>query len=356
MTERMAQGVGRSDRYGGVEERAVVPEPDSMSPLDAETLPDPVFALRSDGTLVYANRMAAEVVGLRIEDFLGRSVLDLVHPDDVNLALSSFETVGNKEVGGLIHVRVRSGHGTWVGLELRGIRHHDEGGELTVLVARDTASRHLLDVDRGEVDVLRSVMTNMHGMVLLVDPDGAVRSVNGAVTRLLGHDPELIAGHDFAGYIHDDDREQVLDVIRRMPSYSSETVEARFGVASTDVHVACEITINNMLDDPVLRGYLISGQVATELADARTRVAFLREHDMKTGLFNRDGFIRAASDLIRAGGGLGLLVLDVVHFRSINELYGERTGDLLLTTIADRLDELRWPDLILSRLGGDEFV
>ena len=45
-----------------------------------------------------------------------------------------------------------------------------------------------------------------------------------------------------------------------------------------------------------------------------------------------------------------------MHFRSINELYGEPTGDAVLSAIADRIDKIRWPDLITARFGGDEFV
>ena len=59
---------------------------------------------------------------------------------------------------------------------------------------------------------------------------------------------------------------------------------------------------------------------------------------------------------IAQGGGLGILVVDIVHFRSINELYGEPTGDAVLSAIAERIDKIRWPDLITARFGGDEFV
>ncbi len=50
------------------------------------------------------------------------------------------------------------------------------------------------------------------------------------------------------------------------------------------------------------------------------------------------------------------MIIDIVHFRSINELYGEPTGDSVLAAVASRLDQIRWPDLITARFGGDEFV
>ncbi|MEL6891569.1 MAG: EAL domain-containing protein [Actinomycetota bacterium] len=321
-----------------------------------DDLPDPVIAVAPDGTLQFANATAERVLGWRPADFLGRSVLDLIHPDDLNLAVSSLETVGEKDVGELIYVRVRTGDGDWMRLEIRGIRLAGDDGVTTLLIARDTTNRHLLDVDQGEDAVLRSIMSNMHGMVALVDPDGSVRSINGAVTRLLGHDPERVLGLQFTEFLHPDDRDQVVDVVSRLRGYTSAALDARFATTTPDYYVTCEFTVNNLTADPVLGGYVISGQVAAALADARNRVEFLAEHDSRTGLLNRDGFIRAAGDLIRSGGGLGLLLLDVTQFRSINELYGERVGDQLLATIAGRLDEIRWPDLLVSRFGGDEFV
>ena len=63
----------------------------------------------------------------------------------------------------------------------------------------------------------------------------------------------------------------------------------------------CEFTVNNLLDDPVVESYVVSAQIATSLADARDRVEFLAEHDSRTGLLNRDGFMRAAHSMMQDG-------------------------------------------------------
>ena len=55
-----------------------------------------------------------------IVPFTGRSVLDLVHPDDIALALASLDTIVTKQVGDLIPIRVRTSRGTWIYLEIRG--------------------------------------------------------------------------------------------------------------------------------------------------------------------------------------------------------------------------------------------
>ena len=318
-------------------------------------LPDPVIAIDDEGALRYANERAVSVLGWTHEEFVGRPVFDVIHPDDLNIAITSLSTVSQKDAGELIMVRVRSGTGVWIPLEVRGAQQLLDDRNVTVLIARDTTDRHRLELDQGEAAVLRAVMANMHGMVALVDPDGRVRSINGAVTRLLGHDPELAPGRPFIGFVHEDDREQVLDAVTILRPQESVQLDARFVTTSGEL-VTCEFTVNNLCDDPTVGGYIVSGQVATALTDARKRVNFLADHDNRTGLLNRDGFMRSAHDLIRQGGGLGLMIVDIAQFRSINELYGEPVGDRVLSAVAGRIDEIRWPDLVTARFGGDEFV
>jgi len=331
---------------------------DSNAP-SVDHLADPVFAVDHDGVLRYANDTAADVLGWDTVELLGTAVLDLVHPDDLRLAASALNTVKDKAFGDLLTLRIRTGRGTWRYLELRGTYRQPELADplagMIVVVARDVTDRHRLDFDQGDTEVLRAVMANMHGMVIMADAFGLVRSVNGAVTRLLGHDPETVRGQSILDFLHDDDRDSILDAAQRLDPQGSMTLDARV-LTANGTPLICEFTVNNLLDDPVVESYIISAQVATSLADARDRVEFLADHDSRTGLLNRDGFMRATHSMMRAGTGIGILIVDIVHFRSINELYGEPVGDAVLCAVAERIDQIRWPDLITARFGGDEFV
>ncbi|MEP4652051.1 MAG: EAL domain-containing protein, partial [Ilumatobacter sp.] len=340
-------------RYRRVEGDAS--DPGSLGGSALDSLPDPVIAIDASGTLLYVNRVVTDVLGWEPDDIVGRSVLDLLHPDDLNIVLASMATVTTKKVGELIMVRALTAHGSWMALEVRGAVQGAGDDHLNVLVLRDTTHRHRLELDQGEVGVLRSVMANMHGMIALVEPDGSVRSINGAVTRILGYDPELIPGQQFTDFLHVDDRAQVVDVISALGPHESAHLDARF-TATSGESITCEFTVNNMCADSTVRGYIVSGQVAAGLTDARNRVDFLAHHDGRTGLLNRHGFMKAANELIAQGGGLGLMIVDVMRFRSINELYGETVGDAVLSAVASRIDEIRWPDLLTARFGGDEFV
>jgi diguanylate cyclase (GGDEF)-like protein len=82
--------------------------------------------------------------------------------------------------------------------------------------------------------------------------------------------------------------------------------------------------------------------------------------DPLTGALNRRGFLdRAAASIAqghRANQSMVLIVLDLDHFKAVNDAYGHDAGDALLKTIVQAVSqELREGDL-LGRLGGDEFA
>lgn len=86
----------------------------------------------------------------------------------------------------------------------------------------------------------------------------------------------------------------------------------------------------------------------------------LSEIDQLTGLLNRRGMQeRLNQELarqIRQGGALGLLLLDLDHFKQINDRYGHMAGDIALTmTAAVILDSIRTYDHA-ARWGGEEFL
>ena len=86
----------------------------------------------------------------------------------------------------------------------------------------------------------------------------------------------------------------------------------------------------------------------------------LSQEDALTGLLNRRGFTnelrRARALAEREGHAIGVLILDIDHFKQINDEHGHETGDLILKTYALLLQShLRASDLI-CRYGGDEIV
>src|SRR3546814_8329183 len=90
---------------------------------------------------------------------------------------------------------------------------------------------------------------------------------------------------------------------------------------------------------------------------AQAELRELAERDPLTGLLNRRGFVdRTETALAGAGHSFGLLLIDVDHFKAINDRYGHDAGDRVLRRLADRLVELAGSTAHAARLGGEEFA
>jgi diguanylate cyclase (GGDEF)-like protein len=105
--------------------------------------------------------------------------------------------------------------------------------------------------------------------------------------------------------------------------------------------------------------WLVGGLVVRAQA-GRRRSEKLATIDPLTGVLNRRRFFQLAGPILwrsmRTGGRVALLLLDVDHFKRVNDTYGHATGDTVLRTLAECcIPHLRGHDLI-ARLGGEEFV
>src|ERR1700737_3416567 len=78
-----------------------------------EALPDPVFLVDGNGELVFSTTAAARLLGWDVDSWTGRSVVGLVHPDDLAMVLVSLESVQGKQVGNPIEVRIATADGEW---------------------------------------------------------------------------------------------------------------------------------------------------------------------------------------------------------------------------------------------------
>ncbi|GAB0148921.1 EAL domain-containing protein [Marichromatium sp. PS1] len=100
-------------------------------------------------------------------------------------------------------------------------------------------------------------------------------------------------------------------------------------------------------------------QDVTEMRRTEDLVDYLSLHDELTGLANRRLFLRQIEQALRRAVVTGSVLLvgwiDVVEFRRHNDALGEPAGDLLLGSLAQRLEQSGGPSELAARLGGDEF-
>jgi len=101
-------------------------------------------------------------------------------------------------------------------------------------------------------------------------------------------------------------------------------------------------------------------ELQTGLIQAREELLFRATHDELTGLVNRrviiEAIAREHSRNIRHGGTFAVIVLDLDHFKSVNDTHGHLAGDAVLKEVARRMAVGLRPYDTVGRYGGEEFV
>lgn len=107
-------------------------------------------------------------------------------------------------------------------------------------------------------------------------------------------------------------------------------------------------------------GYIIVLRDMTQQRDNEDALRRLAMTDGLTGLLNRRTFYEFADPAFslaqRYEKPLSILMLDLDHFKSINDTHGHAIGDLVLQKVTHQLSELKRKSDILARYGGEEFI
>lgn len=146
--------------------------------------------------------------------------------------------------------------------------------------------------------------------------------------------------------------------------YFENPTNNEFEIEPVEVDILCK---NGEIKTAILGGVILPGDglaLATfvDISNRKRSEQFMRtlaEQDPLTGLSNRrsfDSFLeRTVAETLVKNQNMHLLLIDIDHFKSINDNYGHQTGDRILRKIAKRFKTCVRSSDIIARFGGDEF-
>lgn len=230
----------------------------------AAGLPDGILVVDSMATALWANRAAERLFGISLADGLGLNGFDLIHPDDLQMAMLSLSSVQDKEVGTPLELRVRA-HDGWRLVEIVGA----PLGDLLVLSIRDLTDRRRWEVAHDEDARFRSLMHNASILTMLIGGDGIVEASTSALSRMLGHDQEGLEGRHLGEIVEVWDRSRLAEAMAFVLAPTSGSGVPTITV-DLDFHrrhggtIPMAVTIKNLLDDPTVSALVVSSHDITD--------------------------------------------------------------------------------------------
>lgn len=323
---------------------------------------DAAFWLDSHARFFYVNDAACRSLGYSHEELLSMTVHDIDpwfpaetwadHWSEIRQRRSyTFESSHRTKDGRIFPVEITVNY-----LEFGGKEYH-------CAFARDITERKGVEAAlRDSEERYRALYEDNPAMYFTVDPRGTVLSVNQFGAEQLGYKVEELVGQSVLRVLYEEDQEAGLKQLTTCLQNPGRVVYGEFRKIRKDgsrVWVREVVRAVQGTDGNIV--ILIVCEDITERKRAEEQLLHDAFHDRLTGLPNRALFMDQLGRSLRHTKRrddylIAVLLLDLDHFKIINDSLGHLIGDHLLIAIARRLENsLRVTDMV-ARLGGDEFA
>jgi diguanylate cyclase (GGDEF)-like protein/PAS domain S-box-containing protein len=323
-----------------------------------------VFTKDLDGKYIYVNSDVADLFQTPVDNIIGRDdshffdleVSDELRQNDLNVirnkvAIESEENNAVKSTG-KVHTYKTIKKPLF-----------DDNNEVIGLmgISTDITLQKALETENKErKQLLDVILNNVDAYIYMKDSNRYFKYVNNKVAELFGLPAKDIIGkrdvdvipQEFADHFWQTDKlvfEQGDKVVINETSLGADNQIHHY----LSIKVPCDFEDNNK----TLIGFSTD---VTELYQLKEKFKQLANIDELTGLYNRRYFFdNAKREFDRAKRyqqALGVISIDIDHFKAINDQYGHPVGDKALLKIAKIIAPTMRAEDILARIGGEEFL
>lgn len=326
-----------------------------------QVLPAAVLITRK-GIVRFANTASVQLLqATDAQELVGRVMEDFVHPLDKDrsalriqqLALSKGQANKPSEF------RLRTLRGELRMVLISSISIEWEGKPAELMTGMDrTHASEIEDQLRASEKNYRRLFDNIQEVYYRTDSRGVMQHVGPGARRVMGYEPSEVEGHSAQSFYPPDfdgtafkaaifEKGEVADFPGRVVRRDGTVIDI-----SISSHVLYDHAGNFSGIEGIYRD-------VTQRKNLERELQRLATTDMLTGIANRRAFLECARDVFEhsrsTGAPLTLLMLDLDHFKSINDRFGHLEGDLALIAFAEAVKkQLRGSDVV-GRLGGEEF-
>ncbi|HEX8753457.1 MAG TPA: PAS domain S-box protein [Solirubrobacterales bacterium] len=336
-----------------------------------EAAPDPMVIVDEAGRIVLVNGRVEEALGYSRSELIGRSVEVLVPEHAWNAHVKQrtayVRQPERRHMGGETELSARRRDGSEFPAEISLSPLRTDEGLLVIAAVRDISERKRAAraLAESEERFRRTFEDSAIGMVLVGLEDGApghLLTANRAFTALTGYTIDQLRELPPMSLTSPADLPEGLDELEELLAGKIPFArrEARL-ISASGEQLWVAITSSLVREPGGKPSYLLAQvQDVSERKHFEGQLQYLADHDALTGLFNRRRFeeelereLTSAQRFETAGA---VLVLDLDHFKLVNDTLGHAAGDELITAVAEILRRRLRSSDVLGRMGGDEFA
>lgn len=194
-----------------------------------------------------------------------------------------------------------------------------------------------------------------------VDPQGRIVRINQTELKWLGRERAQVIGHSISEFFTEEGKAQFRAMFPKFLE-QGHIEDLAFDLVRPDGTTQPVLISATLIRDSEGRPVMSRSTVydITERKKLEQRLEELSNHDALTGLSNRRHFYELAAQEVeratRLGSPLAVAMLDVDHFKKVNDQHGHATGDLVLKTLSATCRAVLRQVDVVARYGGEEFV
>ncbi|MFZ4722497.1 MAG: putative bifunctional diguanylate cyclase/phosphodiesterase [Phycisphaerales bacterium] len=225
----------------------------------------------------------------------------------------------------------------------------------------ESLNRQLRERSDAERAVLRSLTTSVPDLLFVKSVDGVYRTCNHAFERMLGLREDEVLGRTVHDVLPGDMATEITRIEQEVLSSRAPDLREQWIVLPNGERRCLEMLRAPYFgSDGAVLGLVGIGRDVTQKKQTDDLIWKQANFDTLTGLPNRrmlrerlEHEIRQAD---RARCSVGVLLIDLDHFKEINDTLGHMVGDDLLVEAARRISACTRESDTVARLGGDEFI
>lgn len=357
-----------------------------------DAIPSQLFVVDSDVQTFHLNSAASRTLGISREQVLmvrGGEILKCIHsfetPGGCGNAPSCADCIIRRSVTGAIAGNkvyrkdtdmelIRDGKETKVHMLVTASPFEFEGQKLSILVLEDITEIKLIEEAlRKSENRLRKITSVLGEGVYVLDRTGRLTFMNPEAEKLLGWSEQELLGknmHETVHYKRADGTHlpaeecPVMMTIRSGKTY--RVAEDNF-ISSDGRMLPVALVSTPITEEGEIIGSVAAFHDITERKRIQEAMKYSNEllekqatTDVLTGIYNRlkfnDLLLVEMQRAVRNGMPLSLIMMDIDHFKLINDTCGHQVGDNVLREIAAIVTKTIRPYDIFARWGGEEFM